>query len=647
MQDERKFAPARIVRPVLVAGMAAWLAACGGGGGSAPPAPPPTISLWAGSLQQPGTRDGPAATAQFQRPDSVVHDAAGTLYISDASSHTVRKLSVDGQVSTLAGLAGEAGSADGTGAAARFSAPTGLAIDATGNLYVADSGNHTVRKLSPAGVVSTVAGTAGQSGNADGDRATARLAGPSRLAWDATSGALYVAGVALRRIAPDGTVSSPVQAACSAISSVAVDANGQLFVGETPPSGPFADASAGCIRKLSPQGQPLAWGSAADGIVRVPFAQALALDRAGHVLVASWGFANFTPNITRQYAAIARVSPAGEVSNVLGAQDDRRLVDGPLANARTRSPMGISVAPDGLIVFIDSDFSAVREANAQAVRTRTGGNGAGDAIGAALQARFAGPAGLAADADGTLYVADAGNGKIRKITPAGTVSNFSEASSKTRALARNAQGTLFYSQDVLFFPGSPSIAALDPVGAFRFVDERTPNVAPLAVAPGNRLLALREPSVLSAYDANGAQTVVASGFVGATGVVADAAGRIYVADTADRTVRVVDAQGRVSVLAGQPGVAGTNDGAGAQARFLNPSALAVDSAGNVYVADGTTIRQISPEGVVRTLAGVPQQRAIQTGALPSGVGPVSALVWTSQALYALSENAVLRIGPLP
>jgi sugar lactone lactonase YvrE len=642
------FARVRFTRAFWVAGTAMWLAACGGGGGGGgTPTPPATISLWAGSLQQEGTRDGPAATAQFQRPDSVVHDAAGNLYISDAFSHTIRKLGLDGQVSTLAGLAGAAGSTDGTGAAARFSTPMGLAIDTAGNLYVADSGNHTIRKVSPAGVVSTVAGVAGQSGTADGDRASARFTQPTRLAWDASSGALYVTGAALRRIAADGTVSSPVQAACSGISAVAVDANGQVFVGETPPSGAFVNVGAGCVRKLSPQGQPQAWGGAADGIVRVPFPRALALDGQGNVLVASWGFTQFSPNITTQYSAIARISPAGEVSNVLGQQNDSRLVDGPLASARTRSPMGVSAAPDGRIVFTDSNLAAVREATTQAVRTLTGGNGTGDAIGAALQARFSGPTGLAADSDGSLYLADAGNGKIRKITPAGEVSNFAEVSSRVGSLARSAQGTLFYSQNAPFFPGSPSINARDSAGAFRVVDANVPDVAVLAVAPGNRLLALREPTVLSSYDTNGTRAVVASGFAGAAGVVADATGRIYVADTADRTVRVIDAQGSVSVLAGQSGAAGTTDGTGAQARFLGPSSLAIDPAGNLYVADGTTIRQVSPEGVVRTLAGVPLQLAIQTGALPGGVGRVGALVWTSGALYALSQNAVLRIGPLP
>lgn len=644
------FARVRFTRAFWVAGTAVWLAACGGGGGGGgTPTPPATISLWAGLLQQEGTRDGPAATAQFQRPDSVVHDAAGNLYISDAFSHTIRKLALDGQVSTLAGLAGEAGSTDGTGAAARFSTPMGLAIDTAGNLYVADSGNHTIRKVSPAGVVSTVAGVAGQSGNVDGDRASARFTKPSRLAWDASSGALYATGIALRRIAADGTVSSPVQAVCSQISSVAVDANGQVFVGETPESGPSGGVPQSCIRKFSPQGQLQVWGGAADGIVHVPYPQALALDRLGNVLVASRGFTYFLPSFVTQYAAIARISPAGEVSNVLGQQGDRRLVDGALASARAHSPMGVSVAPDGRIVFTDSDFSAVREANTQTVRTLTGGNGAGDAIGAALEARFSGPTGLAADSDGTLYLADAGNGKIRKITPAGVVSNFAEVSNRVGALARSAQGTLFYSQDFLSFPGSPSpsINARDSAGAFRIVDANVPDVAVLAVAPGNRLLALREPTVLSSYDTNGTRAVVASGFAGATGVVADATGRIYVADTADRTVRVIDAQGSVSVLAGQSGAAGTADGTGAQARFLGPSSLAIDPAGNLYVADGTTIRQVSPEGVVRTLAGVPLQLAIQTGALPGGVGRVGALVWTSGALYALSQNAVLRIGPLP
>ena len=102
-------------------------------------------------------------------------DGSGNVYVADTNNYTIRKITPAGVVSTLAGLAGTSGSADGTGSAARFNYPHGVAVDSSGNVYVADSGNNTIRKITPAGVVSTLAGLAGSSGSADGTGSAARF----------------------------------------------------------------------------------------------------------------------------------------------------------------------------------------------------------------------------------------------------------------------------------------------------------------------------------------------------------------------------------------------------------------------------------------------------------------------------------------
>jgi sugar lactone lactonase YvrE len=140
----------------------------------------------------------------------VTVDAAGFVYVADAGSHAIRRISPAGTTTTLAGLADHPGSDDGTGNAARFSFPVALAVDGQGNVFVAEQDNHTVRRITPAGVVTTVAGKAGEPGRVDGAAAASRFFRPNALAFDA-DGNLFISDEAnsvLRRLAPDGVVST-------------------------------------------------------------------------------------------------------------------------------------------------------------------------------------------------------------------------------------------------------------------------------------------------------------------------------------------------------------------------------------------------------------------------------------------------------
>jgi NHL repeat/Immunoglobulin I-set domain len=140
------------------------------------------VSTLAGALGQPGHADGAGTQARFNGLGGLAYDSAGNLFVADWDNHVIRRVTPAGVVSTFAGTAGAAGSDDGTGAAARLRNPNGLAIDSADNVYVADWGNHTIRRITPAGVVSTLAGSAGQSGSADGSGAAARFSMPSGLA---------------------------------------------------------------------------------------------------------------------------------------------------------------------------------------------------------------------------------------------------------------------------------------------------------------------------------------------------------------------------------------------------------------------------------------------------------------------------------
>ncbi len=149
------------------------------------------VTSLAGVAGTPGTSDGPAATAEFHSPSGVAVDSAGNIYIADTDNDVIRRLGHDGMVTTIAGLAGNPGFVDGTGASARFDHPTALALDSLGNLYVADRGNHAIRRIAPSGFVSTVIGT-GASGHRNGAGPSAQLNTPSGVALD-SAGRLFIA----------------------------------------------------------------------------------------------------------------------------------------------------------------------------------------------------------------------------------------------------------------------------------------------------------------------------------------------------------------------------------------------------------------------------------------------------------------------
>jgi hypothetical protein len=151
------------------------------------------VTTLAGSAGNPGSANGLGSAARFNNPRGVPVDSAGNVYVGDTFNHTIRKIDSGGNVTTLAGSAGNPGSADGTGSAARFRQPRGVAVDNAGNVYVGDSGNNTIRKITSGGLVTTLAGSAvGNTGSADGAGNAVLFNFPYGVAVD-TSGNVYVA----------------------------------------------------------------------------------------------------------------------------------------------------------------------------------------------------------------------------------------------------------------------------------------------------------------------------------------------------------------------------------------------------------------------------------------------------------------------
>ncbi len=210
------------------------------------------FSVLAGTPGAKGYVDGIGVAARFGNSGGIAVDSAGDVYVSEIDMNTIRKISSVGVVSTLAGAAGQSGSEDGAGSAARFNKPRGLTVDDAGNVYVADTGNHTIRRIDPIGNVTTVAGTAGAPGVSDGNRTSARFRDPAHVAVDQAGSVFVVENVTnyywsitgdstqipIRKIASDGTVSTLT---IQPIDTVIYGAGGSKYLYHATPSQICAD----------------------------------------------------------------------------------------------------------------------------------------------------------------------------------------------------------------------------------------------------------------------------------------------------------------------------------------------------------------------------------------------------------------------
>lgn len=319
------------------------------------------------------------------------------------------------QVATLAG-ASAADFADGTGADARFNWPQGIALDSGGNIFVADYNTERIRKVTPAGVVTTFAGS-DSYGQVDGQGQSAQFLTPSDVAVDASNN-VYVAdytGDRIRKITPDGTVTTlagssqgfqngvGTAAQFSMISSVTVDPSGNVFV---------ADSGNNVIRKITPAGAVTTfagsgdWGNANGSGTAAQFAwpNAVAADASGNVYVTD-----------RDNNLVRKISPSGSVTTFAGS-GVAGIADGTGTAAQFSTPGAITVAPSGDIYLTDGDHATVRKITPAGVVTTIAGSGTpGFADGAASSAQFNWPGGIAVNQFGIIYVADSGNNRIRVI----------------------------------------------------------------------------------------------------------------------------------------------------------------------------------------------------------------------------------------
>lgn len=333
-------------------------------------ATPYTFTTFAGAAIVPGSNDGTGSAARFWFPNSVAVDSEGYVYVADGNNSTIRKITPAGVVTTLAGSAGNNGTSDGTGGTAQFNGPSGVAVDGTGNVYVADFYGKTIRKITPGGVVTTLAGSGGMIGSEDGTGSAARFNGPMGVAVDG-SGNVYVADLyncTIRKVTPAGVVTtlagkaSSVGAADGTGSAarfnypngLAVDSAGYVYVADT-----YNDM----IRKISPAGvvttlagTSTPFGGSSDGtgsVVRFDAPNDVAVDGAGNVYVAD-----------SDRSVIRKISPAGEVTTIAGTPGNplaRGSTDGTGSAALFNFPTGIAVDGQGAVYVADQYNNTIRK----------------------------------------------------------------------------------------------------------------------------------------------------------------------------------------------------------------------------------------------------------------------------------------------
>lgn len=346
---------------------------------------PDTFQTIAGSVANAGNADGANANASFYFPQGMAADTNGNVYLVDSAENTVRKLSAAGtnwNVVTIAGTAGAAGAGDGTGSGARFNEPMGIARDQSGNLYIADFNNSTIRKLALAGgswVSSTLAGTAGNYGSSDGTNGAAAFEYPGGVAVD-TSSNLYVADTvnnAIRKISPSGT---------NWVVTTIAGTPGIFNMGSS-------DGTNGDAGFFEPN--------------------SVAVDAATNIFVADGG--NFT---------VREISPVGTnwvTTTIAGQAGQSGNADGTNGAALFSDIYGLTLDAQDNIYVVDTYNNLVRKLSPVGtnwVTTTLGGlvtlASGGSSDGTGTNATFYQPSGIVVDGAGNLFVSDTGNHIVRR-----------------------------------------------------------------------------------------------------------------------------------------------------------------------------------------------------------------------------------------
>jgi len=517
---------------------------------------PYTISTIAGVIAGKGSQDGTGINATFNRPGGVAMDGSGNTYVADSSNNAIRLIDSNGVTITIAGTAGKSGKTDGTNAL--FNGPWGITVDGNTNLFVTDSGNNTVRMIAPTMTYTIVpmetiyqsdiflttntvtttlyidqTVTVSGSGNTTNTNSTFtnisppvtiyRLIATNYSITNLVSVATNIWSVSTLAGSAQGSLDGTnANARFNNPKGIVVDGNDNLYVTDTGNS---------TIRKITP------------GFNSVILTNGT--------------------NITTNYYA------TWVVTTLAGKAGTNGSTNGTGTNALFDGPTGIALDNASNLYIADSGNSTIRLIDPNSnVTTFAGTPGVtGSANGTGTNALFNDPVGIAVSGGTNLYVTDSGNYLIRLITPGAVVTTFAGTGTNGKG---NGTGT------------NASFGVLAGIAA------NTNGMLAVADNGNNMIRLLTTNAAVS--------SLAGDGFFQPFGVGVDAKTNIYVADTGNNIIRQIDTNGTITILAGTAGTNGSADGIGTNATFNQPLGLALDAKTNIYVTDSGnyTVRKISP-----------------------------------------------------
>lgn len=624
-----------------------------------PPVSGTILSLVAGGIRGTDNSDGTDPSVRFKWACGMALDGAGTMYVSTCAGDSVWKIVPrTGEVTPVAGSREQYGSADGIGADARFHNPRGVAADGAGNLYVADSTNHTIRKISLAsGGVSTLAGAAGVSGRGDGPASVARFQYPRGLLADG-AGNLYVTeagSFSVRRIdLATGTVSTLAgdpknyggsdgvgeAARFSMLGGMAADRSGNLYVAD----GVAVRKIVIATRTVSTLAGSPGYAGGVDGIgaaARFKKLDDLVFDGTSSLLVADSG-----------NSLIRRITIAtGAVSTLAGTVGQPRSDDGIGAAARFDEPALLST--DGTSLYVGEPVLIRKvELGTSAVTTMAGSLSLAmksvDGTGAA--ARFFTASAMAADRDGNVYVADSGNHTIRKVVLATGVTT---TIAGQVGIAGSADGSGTEAQ-----LNRPSGVAVDDAGSLYIADSQNSTIRKLDLATGAVSVLAGSVGTRSYADGVGGW----ARFSSPTALTLDRRGNLFVADFGNKVLRKIDLATRsVTTVIDPSGVSGSAGESGSAVPFKSSSVMTVDPAGNLWIMEGSVLRKlVLATGTVTSLVDLAKDVSSPAGLVMDGAGTLFISAWAGSAVRKIDLSTVtvsrfvgdpitpgIILGPLP
>jgi DNA-binding beta-propeller fold protein YncE len=586
----------------------------------------------------------PSAVVCLGAPKSVAVDPSGNVYIAHNQDNVVEKVTPQGLSSIFVGTGTAGAPSAGDATSSKLSGPLGLAADGFGNLYIADSGNNRIEKVTPGGTLSIIAGD-GTSGMASPGAATSsHLNSPSGVAVDAAGSKVYIADTGNNRVemvsssdltffAGDGTAgaASAGTATTSHLNNptgVAVDGNGKVYIADhlnnrvemvssndltffagngtngAPTAGTATDSSLSGPTGVAVDaaGSNVYIADTTNHLVEAVSGGNLSIlaGKPGFVGVPSGGVAATSSRLGEPTGLTVDGSGNVFIADTLnGVVEKVAAADGTLsivAGSSLSDPPAVAVDGSGNVYVADKSNHVVEKVTPDGVVSIVAGTGSsgdtvpGGAAGTATLRNLSSPSGVAVDASGNVYIADSSNNIVAKVTPAGALSIVVGTSGVS---GTPSAGTASNSK-----LSSPKGVAVDANGNLYIADSGNNRIEKVT---GGQLSFVAGTGVSGTPSAGAATS---SNLHSPSGVAVDAWGNVYIADTGNSAVEKVTG-GQLSIIAGNGGWDGPTEGLAIASGLADPSGVAVDAWGNVYIADTSNhvVEKVSPAGQLSIIAG--------------------------------------------